>query len=255
VLSCLKHAADRQVYRMSDRVSGAQFVLKLAPSAEIGALRREHDLLRRLHDEAFPHPGACFEWGGSACLMREYVPGRSLSEQVEDSGPFPEARTVEIARKVCEIVRRLHHGTPPVVHRDIKPQNLILAPDGAMRLVDLDAAQELSAEKTEDTVVMGSAATAAPEQFGYRRCDARTDVYAIGMLLIFLLTGGYSRAGLDGAPASRGLKRTIARCIRFDPLRRFKSVDQLARRLRIRMIRHRGILRPESPRLWRRSGT
>ncbi len=227
VISCLKYGPKRQVYLMGDKASGDRFVLKLAPADQMDVFQREYGTLRRLHSRAFPHPVACFESDGYACLIREYIPGRSLAEHVEDDGPFPEAKAVEIGRMVCEIVLQLHRGTPPVVHRDIKPQNLILSPDGAVRLVDLDAAETLSAEKTEDTLVMGTAATAAPEQFGYRRCDERTDVYAIGILILYLLTGGYHRDALKGQKLSPSLKRVIRRLIAFDPDHRPASAEKL----------------------------
>ncbi len=227
VISCLKHSPKRQVFLMGDRASGDRLVLKLAPADQMDVFRREYALLRRLHSRAFPHPIACFESDGYACLLREYAPGRSLAEHVEDNGPFTEAQTAEIGQMVCEIVRQLHRGTPPVVHRDIKPQNLILAPDGTVRLVDLDAAETLSDDKAEDTLVMGTAVTAAPEQFGYRRCDERTDVYAIGVLMVYLLTGGYGRESLKGQKLSPFLKRVIHRCISFDPDRRPASAQKL----------------------------
>ncbi len=231
ILSCLKDRSARQVLLLRDRECGVRVVMKVAPSNQLGFLVREHEILARLHDRAFPHPVACFEQGGRAFFLREYVPGRSLAECVEDEGPFSEERAAEIVAEVCAVVKKLHGGTPPVVHRDIKPQNLVLSPDGVLHLVDLDAAETLSPDKSEDTMVMGTAATAAPEQFGYRRCDERTDVYAIGMLLTYLITGGYDASKLRGAGASVGIRRLIARSVQFDPSRRFASADQLSRHL------------------------
>ncbi len=231
VLSCLKPGTDRQVFLVRSRHSGADFVLKLAPLSQLDRFAREHDTLLRLHDGAFPHPVACFAHGANACFLREHVPGRSLAECVEDDEPFSEGRAAEIARKVCGIVQRLHEGTPPVIHRDIKPQNLILSEDGSVHLVDLDSVEEFCPDKSTDTMVIGTATTAAPEQFGYRRCDPRTDVYAIGKLMIYLLTGGYDALTLRGAAVSRPLRRIIERCVEFDPRGRYPSVKRLAEAL------------------------
>lgn len=230
-VSCLKPGTDRQVFLLRNRRSGMRFVLKLAPLSQLDRFTREYEALLRLHDGAFPHPVACFAHGDQACFLREYAPGRSLAECVEDDDPFSEDRAVAIAMEVCRIVQRLHEGTPPLIHRDIKPQNLILSPDGAVHLVDLDSVEELCPEKSMDTMVIGTAVTAAPEQFGYRRCDERTDVYAVGMLLVYLLTGGYEPTALRRAAISKPLKRLILRCVQFDPRRRFPTAKTLMNRL------------------------
>ena len=231
ILSCLKHRNDRQVLLLQDRLNGARLIMKIVPLEQKSLLRREEAMLRRLHDEAFPHPVICFEHGANAFLLREYVPGRSLSELVEDEGPLAEDQAVALALKVCGIVGWLHGCTPPVIHRDIKPQNLILSPDGSLHLVDLDAVEDVCPEKTTDTVVMGTVATAAPEQFGFRRCDERTDVYAIGMLLVYLLSGEYALSALKDAAISKQLRRIIESSLRFDPLKRVDSVNRLAKHL------------------------
>jgi aminoglycoside phosphotransferase (APT) family kinase protein len=90
VVSCLKPGADRQVFLLRNRHNGMRFVLKLAQISQLDRFTREYEALLRLHDGAFPHPVACFRNGGQACFLREYVPGRSLAECVEDDDPFSE---------------------------------------------------------------------------------------------------------------------------------------------------------------------
>lgn len=227
VLSRLKDVGDRQVFLLQDHETGAYYALKSAPGEELPGMQREYDLLLRLHDAAFPHPAFCFLEGERAYLLREYVPGRTLEELVEGDGPLPGRRAVEIARKVCAAVDKLQVLNPPVVHRDIKPQNFLVDQDGGVHLIDLDAAEEYNPEKPFDTLVIGTSMTAAPEQFGYRRCDARTDVYAVGMLLVFLLTGGYDKTLLKQKHISCSLLRLIDKCLEFDPDRRPASARQL----------------------------
>jgi len=111
ILSCLKRRGEGQVLLLEDRGNGSRFVMKVAPVGRKALFEREHALLMRLHDDAFPHPGLCFDDGARAYLMRQYVPGRSLKELVEDEGPLDEARAVGLARGVCAIVARLH-GAP-----------------------------------------------------------------------------------------------------------------------------------------------
>ena len=228
MISCLKERENRQVFLLRNRQDDALYVLKTAPAEDMPRLLQEYALMQALHDVAFPHPVACFQRGDRACLLREYVAGRTLAEQVQSEGPFPPRRALEIASRACGIVGILQSLTPPVVHRDIKPQNLILDEKGGLHLIDLDTAQASRPEKAFDTMVVGTERTAAPEQFGFRRCDERTDVYAIGILMVFLLTGGYDEAALDSVRLPPSLKRILRKCLAFDPSRRPASAKRLA---------------------------
>ncbi len=230
LVSCLKHAPQSQVYLLTG-ADGAPYILRVTPAASYDRLLREHLTLRRLHDPAFPHPVACFREGDRAYLIREYVPGTPLSELVENGDPMSPARAAKFAREICAVLEKLHALDPPVIHRDIKPHNFIMTPEGKLRLVDLDAAAEYRPESWLDTVVMGTAATAAPEQFGFKRCDMRTDVYGVGMLMVFLMTGDYDPRAFFKAPLSRAPRRIVKKCLRFDPEMRYPTMARLSRAL------------------------
>lgn len=230
LISCLKYAPGGQVYLLTG-ADGKPYILRVAPAEALDRLLREHLTLRMLHDPAFPHPVACFREGNGAYLIREYIPGTPLSELVENGDPMPPARAVKYAREICAILSKLHALNPPVIHRDIKPHNFILTPEGKLCLVDLDAASEYRPDSWLDTVVLGTAATAAPEQFGYRRCDMRTDVYGVGMVLVFLMTGDFDLRAFFRSHISRAPKRIVKKCVRFDPEMRYSSMEQLSRAL------------------------
>ena len=226
-VTCLKNRENRQVYLLRNRQDDALYVLKTAPAEDMPRFLREYALMQTLHDTAFPHPVACFQRGDRAFLMREYVAGWTLAERVKSEGPFPPRRALEVAIRSCGVVGILQSLTPPVIHRDIKPQNLILDESGGLHLIDLDTTQASKPEKAFDTMVVGTERTAAPEQFGFRRCDERTDVYAIGMLMVFLLTGGYDELALNSVGLSPSLKRILRRCLAFDPSHRPASARRL----------------------------
>ena len=227
VESCLKAQGDRRVYLIADSAGGKKYVLKTSPAEDLPRLMREYELLFKLHDDAFAHPIACGLDGERAIFVREYVPGATLAALVEAEGALGARRAVDIVIKVCAAIGTLQSLTPPFIHRDIKPPNVLLREDGSICLIDLDAAEACAPEKPFDTVLMGTATTAAPEQFGYRRCDERTDVYAIGMLLVYLTTGGYDAAALGPRHVPRSLQRIILRCLEFDPNRRPDSAKRL----------------------------
>ncbi|HEX8910608.1 MAG TPA: serine/threonine-protein kinase [Anaeromyxobacteraceae bacterium] len=122
-------------------------------------------------------------------LVMEYVEGRSLRAILGDRHPLPVERALELARQVCDALVYLHeHG---VVHRDVKPENLLVTADGTVKLLDFGIAL-FEAERRLTWMGLSSAVGTpdymAPEQIRGRRGDPRTDVYAVGVLLYEMLT-------------------------------------------------------------------
>ncbi len=165
--SCLKDG-ERQVYLLRHH-AGKPAVLKTQLTEEETSLRQEYDLLHRLRHPQLPRPLAYLEWEGREYLVRDYVEGISLAEQVEAQGPLTPSQVREISLSLCQVLNYLHRQNPPVICRDVKPQNVILDPSGRCHVIDLGAARRYRAEQREDTVLLGTRATAAPEQFGYQQ--------------------------------------------------------------------------------------
>lgn len=231
--SCLKDG-ERQVYLLCDE-SGLPAVLKIQPAGREDALRQEYDLLRELHHPQIPRPMDYLEWQGREYLVREYVEGISLAEWVDAQGPRTPRQAREAALSLCRVLEDLHSQEPPVICRDVKPQNVIRDGAGRCHLIDLGAARRYRTERREDTVFLGTQATAPPEQFGYQQTDQRSDVYSLGMLMRFLLTGGYDP--LPRLPGRGALARIIRRCTAFDPQDRYPSVRAVSRALQGRRRR------------------
>ena len=227
VQSCLKDG-ERQVYLLCDE-SGLPAVLKIQPAGREDALRQEYDLLQELHHPQIPRPLDYLEWEGREYLVREYVEGISLAEWVDTQGPCTPRQAREAALSLCRVLEDLHSQEPPVICRDVKPQNVIRDGAGRCHLIDLGAARRYRTERREDTVFLGTQATAPPEQFGYQQTDQRSDVYSLGMLMRFLLTGGYDP--LPRRPGQSSLVRIIRRCTAFDPQDRYPSAQAVARAL------------------------
>ena len=123
VQSCLKDG-ERQVYLLRDQ-AGRQAVLKTQPAGREDTLRQEYDLLRELHHRQIPRPLDYLEWEGREYLVREYVEGISLAEWVDTRGPRPPRQVRETALSLCRVLEDLHSQNPPVICRDVKPQNVI----------------------------------------------------------------------------------------------------------------------------------
>ena len=160
---------------------------------------------------------------GVLYIVEEYVSGETLRQRLDREGPMAEGDAVRLVAQVCEILEPLHRLEPPIVHRDIKPENLILTSDGRVVLVDFNSAKETRRDQGQDTVLIGTAGYAAPEQYGFSSSRPTADVYALGVLLNELITGHRPSEGLCGGRRSR----VVQRCIQMDPANRYQTAEKL----------------------------
>ena len=193
--ACLKDG-ERQVYLVRDQAD-LPAILKLQPAGREDTLKQEYELLRGLRHPQLPQPMAYLEWEGMEYLVREYVDGVSLHEQVTAQGPLSPDKVRQAALSLCQVLQYLHSQTPPVICRDVKPQNVILDSEGCCHLIDLGAARRHRPEQQGDTVFLGTQVTAPPEQFGYQQTDQRSDLYSLGVLMRFLRTGSFEPSKQD----------------------------------------------------------
>jgi len=227
---CLRESPEKSTYLLRKKADGSFALLKVATGKYRDLLRSEYDILSSPHSALFPQAICYFSDSDTTYFLRAYVAGASVSDYVEQHGPFSEAEAVRLCAGLCDALQLLHAQTPPVIHRDIKPQNVIFTKERTLTLIDFDAARRYQSEQKRDTVFLGTQATAAPEQFGYQQTDQRSDIYSTGILLLFLCTGSYE---LDALPKiqSRGIRRVILTATRFDPRKRFASAQQLRAQL------------------------
>lgn len=178
-----------------------------------------------------PRVVECYKTGSELVVVTEYVPGETLAAYVARRGGSP-ALAREVFPVLCEAVAELHGVCdPPLIHRDLKPQNVIIAPEGLF-LIDFGIARRYRDDAASDTVHLGTRAYAPPEQYGFGQTDVRSDVYALGRLLAFCLTGEEPRPGFDttahAAEVTPTLAPVLARATAFDPAERYGDVPALA---------------------------
>ncbi|MBR6999534.1 MAG: serine/threonine protein kinase [Lachnospiraceae bacterium] len=169
-------------------------------------------------------------------IIEDFIDGETLNSIVLREGAQPQEKVIEWAIQICSALEYLHTRKPPIIYRDMKPANVMLKPEGNVKIIDFGIAREYKEQNTEDTKCLGTKGYAAPEQFGGKgQTDARTDVYCLGVTLYYLVTGkNPSEPPYEIYPIrhwnprlSSGLEAIILKCTRPNPNDRFQSCAEL----------------------------
>lgn len=243
------------LYTAHDRHSGDRVAVK-ALSAElcraadfVDRFNRESTLMSRLsHPHLIPLLGVGFK-GVVPFIVMPLLEGRSLSHRLRQEGPLNDAEALAFVRQIGHALAFLHKNE--LVHRDLKPSNIFVNSDGTMTLLDLGVAYDSKGPiLTKPGYVLGTPEYMAPEQVAGHKVDARTDVYAFGVLLFELLTGELPFNEDNTRELMRAHKRkpppdarsvsdrvagpisaVINRALAKSPRDRFQTMDELVARL------------------------
>lgn len=239
------------VYLASDnRIPGKVWAVKemsdaalLDPAEKLAAIRAfesEANLLANLDHPNIPKVVDYFAEGGKYFLVMDFVPGKTLEAMMEERRvPFPEQQVAEWGTQLCDVLSYLHSRQPPVIFRDLKPGNIILHPDGTLKLIDFGIARLFKAGRSADTVAIGTPGFAAPEQHGRAQTDARSDLYSLGVLLHHLATGHDPSSDPFNLPAARRLNpqlsmhfdEVVARATALQAQSRFQTASAMRQAL------------------------
>lgn len=195
----------------------------------------EGKVIKKLNHPGIPKLLDFVEDGEDSFIIKEYVEGKSLEEIVKKQGAQSTDRVVDWAKQLCNVLTYLHSQTTPYIYRDMKPSNVILQPDGKVKIIDFGAVRTYKMNQKEDTCCLGSKGYAAPEQFGGKQTDARTDIFGLGMTMFRLITGvnpvepPYEVKPIRqiNPELPRGMEYIISKCTQPDPDKRYQSCDEL----------------------------
>ncbi|MDR1017542.1 MAG: serine/threonine protein kinase [Lachnospiraceae bacterium] len=202
----------------------------------VNSLMAEANLMKRLDHPALPRIVDIIEEGQTIFVVMDYVEGIDLKSVINQSGAQPQDMVISWAKQLCDALGYLHSQNPPIIYRDMKPGNVMLRPDGSIKVIDFGIAREYKERNMEDTVNLGTKGYAAPEQFGgHGQTDARTDIYGLGVTLYQLVTGhDPSKPPYEMYPIrywnpklSTGFELIIQKCTRFNPAERYQNCDEL----------------------------
>lgn len=232
VYECLKESEDSSTFLVKETATGILCVLKWGRNRQAEFLRNEMEIMEKMADRklsGIPKTYRIFEENGEVYLVREYIEGMSLAQMVLQKGGISEAEICRISRKICQTAEQFQNPDEPMIHRDIKPENIVVTPGGEVVFIDFGTMRSYKKDGSRDTFVVGTRGTAAPEQYGYTQTDQRTDVYAIGQTMLYMVSESYEMNQLSECAVSRRMKKIIEKACSFEPDKRYGDAAQLRR--------------------------
>ena len=243
ILKEIGHGGMSTVYLAMDKNLNKQWAVKEIckvgndehEQAVVNSLLVEADLMKRLDHPALPRIVAIINTQETICIVMDYIEGETLESILTKYGAQSEETVVEWALQLCDVLSYLHSQKPPIIYRDMKPGNIMLKPEGNLKVFDFGIAREYKEQSLADTTVLGTKGYCPPEQYGSRQTDARSDIYALGMTMHHLLTGkdprtpGYEYASIRQyrPELSGSLERIIDKCTALDPEQRYQNCSEL----------------------------
>ncbi|KAA3643237.1 MAG: hypothetical protein DWQ07_22230 [Chloroflexi bacterium] len=245
ILETLGQGGMGSVYRAWDENLAVEVAVKenLFTTEEYNRqFRREATILATMRHPNLPRVSDHFEIANQGqYLVMDYIEGEDLRQRMDRVDVLPAEEVIVVGAAVCEALSYLHTRQPPILHRDLKPGNIKINPDGVVYLVDFGLAKIVSGSQATTTGARAmTPGYSSPEQYGTSRTDARSDIYSLGATLYASVTGiipedGLARAmeqtdltpirkHVPGAP--RRLASAIEKSLEIHPEDRYQSVDE-----------------------------
>lgn len=199
----------------------------------VNSLLAEANMMKKLDHPALPRIVDIIDNGITIYVVMDYIEGESLDKILNEYGAQPEDMVVGWAKQLCDALSYLHSQKPSIIYRDMKPANVMLKPEGNIKIIDFGIAREYKEQNLADTTVLGTKGYAPPEQYS-GQTDPRSDIFALGMTMHHLLTGVDPRNGEPYAPVrqwnpelSEGIEIIIDRCVEPAAENRYQSCADL----------------------------
>ena len=159
---------------------------------------------------------------GQLTVIEEYISGTSLQDKIRHADISPN-EMLQYMLDLCAILEQLHQHNPAIIHRDVKPSNVIITSYNRAVLLDFNAAKYHTAAKDSDTILLGTQGYAAPEQYGFGQSSPQTDIYSMGILLKEMAEASHCQNPYIDA--------IITKCTQMNPAERYQSIGELRQTL------------------------
>ena len=218
LVTVLSEKNDCRVLRLRNKRTQQDLVLRSFPKP-VDA----YEILCSIRCENLPEIYDAIVLEDGQIVLEEYIDGITVAE-VMQAGKYRYWGAKKVLQGICHGLTVLHDRG--IIHRDIKPENVMIDKAGRVVLIDFNASRKESTA-SKDTVIMGTVGYAAPEQLGLLQTDARTDIYAAGVLLNVMLTGKHPTETFARGRAGR----VVRKCTALNPNDRYQSAKELAAKL------------------------
>lgn len=181
-----------------------------------------HQKLSKIHSRNIVEVYDVVKNNNICTVLEQYIEGKTL-EQLCEEKVMTEKEVKNIVLQLCDGLEILHSNN--IIHRDLTPSNIMVSDDGIVKIIDFDISRSAKANAARDTRILGTEGFAAPEQFGFKQSTSQTDIYALGVLMNFMLTGGKlpHRQMYSGE-----MSKIIEKCIEIDAEKRYKNVKEIS---------------------------
>lgn len=202
------------VLHLRNKKIGADLVLRSFPRSAVA-----YEKLQSIRHPNLPEIYDVLEMDDGQIVLEEYIDGLTVAQVMEvDKYRYSGARKVLLS--LCDALTVLHNRD--IIHRDVKLENVIVEKSGRVVLIDFNASR-IDSGASKDTVIMGTVGYASPEQLGLAQTDARTDIYAIGVLYNVMLTGQHPSVVIASGKAGR----IVRKCTAVNPSERYQTANEL----------------------------
>lgn len=222
ITECLSCVDGCDTLLLIQKSTGKKMVAKCYTGDSALFDQTEREQMAGVHCDALPYFVGEYRNETYRCILREYIEGVSLDAYVKGH-IMTEDVARDLAIALAKAMKVLHTGNPVIIHRDIKPKNIIVRDDGSVALIDFGISRVYKKEAASDTVFCGTEGFAPPEQYGFMQTDIRSDIYSYGVVLSWLLTGKEQPVKI---PLTK-LEKIAAKCCAFAPDKRYKNDDEL----------------------------
>ncbi|MDD6484490.1 MAG: serine/threonine-protein kinase [Clostridiales bacterium] len=218
------HAEYDELAQLSDNISlvrgrhnGVLMIRKTVPAENSGVYKT----LAGLQLPGIAHIFSVTPGKRGYDVLYKYIEGMTVKEYIENNGVFGKPEADRLICEICTSLCALHRMG--IIHRDITASNVIIGADGHCYLIDFGISRTVKPGQSSDTEILGTAGFAAPEQFGFRQTDARSDIYSVGVLMSYMISGKMP----SGSQVSESVNAVAAKCMAMEPDNRYTSASEL----------------------------